>query len=114
MAGSLRASGKRPFLVTFERRTVARSAMGLETPGPWVPLCSAWVDILHGKGSERRETAVEAASIVATFIANSTPLLRSVTEKDRIFWDGRGWDIASIAPMGRNRTVEFTASVRKG
>jgi hypothetical protein len=114
MARTLRASGKRPFLVSFERRTATRSGMGIEKPGPWVALCSAWVDILHGKGSERRDTAVEAASIAATFIANSTPLMRSLTEMDRIFWDGRGWDIQSIAPMGLNRTIEFTATVRKG
>jgi hypothetical protein len=110
---TLRPSGKRPFLVRFERRVFDRGPGGHDVAVANAILGSFWVDIWHGKGSERREAAGQAASILATFVANSCPALREVTEQDQIRWDGRLWDIHSIAPTGLNQTLEFTATVRK-
>ena len=112
MAG-LRRAGRRPFRVEFQRALIVTSPKGHEVLSPWHTVTFAWVDILSGTGAERRETAVTAAGNSATFVANWTPRLAEITEADRIFYGDRAYDIYSIAPTGRNQTLEFTATVRK-
>jgi head-tail adaptor len=114
MAGYKRIpAGERIHQLEFQRRNVARDEMGLEVPGEWTLITRTRAKILHGTGNERREAAGERATIAATFMVNSSPALRTVTEEDRFLWDGQPWDIHSIAPIGRNVRIDFTATAGK-
>lgn len=108
-------AGKRQFRIVFERATVVRSALGVETEGPWAAIEPAMAAISWGSGAERREAAAENASQAATFRVIATAALRGVTPKDRISYDGAAWDITGIAPVGDlHREIEFTAMRSRG
>ena len=100
--------------IQFERATIARNAIGVEEPSAWSLIEKAWAKVLFGTGQERRAAGAEGATQTATFRVLSTIALRTVTERDRILFDGRGWSITSIAPVGVNDEIEFTATVEKG
>jgi hypothetical protein len=108
----LRRAGKRPFRVEFQRATITTNALGHQVESPWTALCAAWVDKLDGRGSERREAAALGSVRATTFVANWTPTLDGVTERDRIVHAGVAWDIKGIANKGRNQVIEFTATSR--
>lgn len=108
-------SGKRQFRILFQRATAGTSALGVETDLPWANIEPALAAISWGSGAERREAAAENASQAATFRVLSTAALRGVTPQDRIFYEGVGWDITGIAPVGDlHREIEFTAMRSRG
>ncbi|HEX8555774.1 MAG TPA: phage head closure protein [Sphingomonas sp.] len=100
--------------ITIQSGQAVRGALGRETETIWADHCKAWARVLFGTGQERREAAAEGASQSATFRVLSSAKTRTVTERFRILFDGRAWDITSIAPIGVNDEIEFTATVAKG
>lgn len=102
------AIGERDRRIEFQRRTVVENALGNDDEVNWPKIEGAWAKVLYGTGRERREAASERATQVATFDVETTAARRTVTEGDRIWFRGRGWNITSIAPIGRDR-IDFTA-----
>lgn len=102
------AIGERDKRIEFQRRTVVENALGGEDEVSWPPIEKAWAKVLFGTGAERREAAVERSSQAATFDVAASSKRRTVTAGDRILFMGRGWDITSIALIGRDR-IDFTA-----
>lgn len=108
-------AGKKQFRIIFQRATSGTSALGVETDLPWADIEPAMAGISWGSSAERREGAAENASQTGTFRVNSTIAVRTVTPRDRILYDGAGWDITSIAPVGDlHREIEFTATRSRG
>ncbi len=108
-------AGKRQWRIVFQRATAATSALGVETETPWTDIEPAMAAVMWGSGAERREAAAENASQAATFRVVSTAALRGVTVRDRILYEGVGWDITGIAPVGDlHREIEFTAMRSRG
>jgi len=101
-------AGRRDKLVTLQRATTVQDEYFEEIP-TWADIGSEWAAVYFGRGSERREAAMEQGSQAATFNVLSNDLTRSVTLKDRIFWEA-AWDITAIAPDTPKRgQIEFTA-----
>ncbi len=101
-------AGKRNRRVTFERATVTTDDYGAEVP-TWADYAEAWAEVLFGTGQERREAAQEAGGQAATFIVPWSPSLAAVALTDRIQALSATWDITSIAPVGLNKELHFTA-----
>lgn len=95
--------------IAFERGTQARSGLGKEPLINWALIGQSYARVLFGSGQERRTAGAEGASQAATFRAPSSSTTRAVIETDRIQFDGRAWNITSIAPIGVNDDIEFTA-----
>lgn len=106
-------AGQRDRRIVFQRGVQVRGGLGREPMAQWQYLCSAWAKVLFGTGQERRASAAETASQTATFRVLSSSETRGVRESDRIQFDGRAWDITSIAAIGVNREIEFTATAKK-
>lgn len=100
--------GKRNRLVTFERATVTTNDYGEEIQ-TWGSYADAFAEILFGTGQERREAAQERASQAVTVIVAWSPTLAAVEPTDRLQALGSTWDITSIAPVGLNEEIHFTA-----
>jgi head-tail adaptor len=101
--------------VRFERATILENDLGGEEADAWELVEMAWAKVLYGTGAERRQAAVDGATQTATFRVLSTNALRGVTIKNRIVDDaGVEWNIVSIAPIGVNKEIEFTARTDKG
>jgi len=109
-------AGKRQFRIVFQRATEGTSTLGVEVDDAWEEIEQAKAAISWGSGAERREAAAENASQTATFRVLSTVALRGVTPRDhRIVYEGVGWDITGIAPVGDlHREIEFTATRSRG
>ena len=100
--------------IAFERGVTVRSGLGREPAAQWASLGTVWAKVLFGTGQERRQAGAEGASQTATFRVLSSLLTRGVTERDRIQFDGRAWDITSISPIGVRDEIEFVATGAKG
>lgn len=105
-------AGKRNRRITVERGTASTDDYGGVTID-WNTLTleiDAWAEVLFGTGQERREAAQEAGNQAATFIVPWTPTLAATALTDRIQALGAAWDITSIAPVGLNKELHFTAT----
>ncbi len=102
-------AGKRNRRITFERATATTNDYG-EDVRTWADYAAAWAEVLFGTGQERREAAQEAGSQAATFIVPWSPSLAAVAVTDRINALSATWDITSIAPVGLNKELHFTAT----
>jgi len=103
------SAGGRHTLVTFERGTATTDDYGGETL-TWGQVAQAWARVTYGTGAERRQAAQEQAEQAATIMALWTPTLAAVAVKDRITFNGASWDITSVAPIGLNTEIHFTAT----
>lgn len=70
-------------------------------PGAWAPYCSAWANVVFGKGEERRQAAQEEASLTATFRVRANAKTDAIATTDRIQFDGAAWNISSNVPYKR-------------
>jgi head-tail adaptor len=102
-------AGKRTRRVALQKGTPTSDDYGGETI-VWATHTDAFAEVLFGTGQERREAAQEAGSQAATFIVPWTPKLAQVVLRDRIEGLGSTWDITSIAPVGLNKEIHFTAT----
>lgn len=100
------SAGKRDHIITIERATAGQDAHGEEV-STWAVFTTEWAAVFWGRGSERRQAAMEQGQQPATFqvLANLDTL--AVTLRDRVNLDGAIFDIAGIAPVGSG-LVEFT------
>jgi head-tail adaptor len=103
------ATGKRDKLVVFQRATGAQDAYG-EPILTWAEIGRAFALVMHGRGSERRQAAMEQGDQPATFRVLSSALTRGLTLRDRIVFEGRPWDIRGVVADSPARgEVEITA-----
>lgn len=103
------AAGERDRLIEFQRLITDEDDLGQQSNPEPERIVRAWAKVLFGSGQERREAAQERASQSATFLCNWTPALAEVTQEHRISALNRIWDITSIAPIGVNDELHFTA-----
>jgi len=103
-------AGNRDKRITFERFTTTENQYGEMVESETPTTFKRWAQVWMGKGSERREAAMEQGSQVATFGLLMDSDTRAVTLKDRIAYAGSAWDIEGIAPDTPNRgEMEITA-----
>lgn len=111
----MRGAGQRDQLVTFQRATISRDALGVETMGDWAALGSRWAQVFFGSGAERRNAGVEQATQAATFVVLADSVTMTITTQDRISHLGLSWDVTGIAQAGERRgQIEFTAVASRG
>jgi head-tail adaptor len=92
---------------------VGENSFGEPTKSADLPrIGGAWARVVFGKGSERREAAIEKADLVATFIVLSRQTTRAIAEGHVIRFAGKYWDITGIAPWEREE-IEITAICRR-
>lgn len=105
-------AGRRDQKVTLERATPTNDAHNEEVLA-WASIGQEWAAVFYGRGSERRQAAMESGAQPATFVVLSNPVTRSLTLLDRIQHGAAAWDIEGIAPeTPRRGEIEITA-VRK-
>ena len=98
---------RRNTLITLERATTERNGYGEEIE-TWGEVGKEWANVVYGRGSERREAAMEQASQPATFYVADNALTRSIMTTDRIVLEGP-WDIESNVPSANRVEREITA-----
>lgn len=92
----------------LERFTTTQNDYGEEVE-TWAAIGQEWANISYGKGSERRQAAMEQASQPATFYVDDNTRTAGLTAKDRISFNGVNWDIEGNVPSGDRMEREITA-----
>ena len=109
------SAGKRDRRIDFQRAARGRDSVGVLIEGAWASIGQRWAQVRYGSGAERREAAAERATQPATFRTLADGLTRTITQQDRIIYDGLTYDIVGIAPIGMGPTeIEFTAVALRG
>lgn len=98
---------RRDTLIALERASTDQNGYGEEIE-TWGEVGKEWASVVYGRGSERRQAAMEQASQPATFYVDDNALTRSITTADRIALDGT-WDIESNVPSANRVEREITA-----
>lgn len=101
---------RRDQLVTLERFTAPENEYGEEVKD-WAAIGTEWAAVYYGKGSERRQAAMEQGSQPANFQFISNTQTRGLTLKDRIEHNG-AWDIVGISPDTPERGLLEVTAVR--
>lgn len=102
-------AGRRDKRIIFERAAIEQNDHGDDIEA-WRFAFKRSAQVWMGKGSERREAAMEQGSQAATFGLLLDSMTRTLTLKDRIVWSGSVWDIESLAPDTPKRgEIEITA-----
>jgi head-tail adaptor len=101
---------RRNQLVTLERFTSTQNDYGEEVED-WGAIGTEWAAVYYGKGSERRQAAMEQGSQPANFQFISNTQTRGLTLKDRIEHSG-AWDIVGISPDTPERGLLEVTAVR--
>jgi len=102
-------AGNRDKRITFQRATTSQDDYGEEV-STWGTLGQQWAAVFWGRGSERRQAAMEQGSQAATFQVIANVKTRALTIEDRIIAENRVWDIQGIAPdMPKRGTIEISA-----
>ncbi len=100
--------------ITIQRSTSAEGRLN-EPVETWADLITVWARRRDASDSQKIEfmAAGQTGSfIVSRFTIRSSEISRSVTPLDRVFHDGKVWDIKGVkeADEGRHRFLEITAS----
>ena len=103
-------AGRRDQLVTLERFTSTQNSYGEEVE-TWAAIGQEYAAVYYGKGSERRQAAMEQGSQPANFQFLSNAQTRGLTLKDRIEHNGV-WDIVGISPDTPERGLLEVTAVR--
>lgn len=71
----------------------------------WVPLLSAWGDVLESLGRERLAAGRIEASKTATIRLLVSTATAAITAADRVLARGSVWNIRSVAAVGRDNAL---------
>lgn len=103
-------AGQRTELIVFQRATLAPNEYN-EQVETWTTYATRRAYVRFGTAQEKRESAQESGAQTATFECERSPMLDTVTLKDRISYLSTFWDLTETAPLDR-KTIRFTG-VRK-
>lgn len=98
-------AGKLDRRITIRRATYTVNGYGEEVP-EWCNIDSVWARQLPSRGSERFAAQEIAATKMVTF---NIRYRSDLTERDRIVFDGKEYNITSIREIGRRVGLEFDA-----
>lgn len=102
------AAGDLDRRITIQRAATVTDAFGGEMP-IWTDLATVWASVELVKDGERFRAAEVAASVDVRFRIRWG---LGVTVEDRVFYDGRAWEIAGVKEIGRRVGQEISASAR--
>lgn len=106
----MKASG-REWLVTIQRYGVAYDEWSQPVEG-WSDLCQVWAEKLDISDGERLRAAQVGAIITTRFRTIWSEQIADLNPKDRLFIDGRYFDISGVKEMGRHDGIEITAAAQ--
>ncbi len=104
-----RPAGQRNKLVIIQRATTAKDAYG-EPIETWAEIGRVMAAMIHGRGDERRQAAMEQGMQPATFQMLSASVTRGLRLRDRLIAEGVIWDVRGVVVDSPQRgTVEVVA-----
>lgn len=102
------AAGNLDRRVTLERYTAVLDDYGGEVR-TWIALATVWARVEQRTGYERSASNQVQAGAVTLFTIRWQQALADLNPKDRILYDGRYWDIESVAELGRRVGFQIAA-----
>ena len=95
--------------IRIEQATPSRDGSGAEIL-TWGLLCTRWASMRYASGSENTSSQKETASASVIF---TTRYISGITEKDRLVYDSKNYDIIQINEIGRRHYHEIITEYRR-
>jgi SPP1 family predicted phage head-tail adaptor len=97
--------------ITIERAMVTLDGFGGEDR-IWLTLSVLWASMTPISDGERFRSDERAADITTRFVVRRSNLTKTIDAKDRIFFEGRMYQIYGVKEIGFRDGIEITASAR--
>lgn len=104
-------AGKLDRRITIQRFTATTDALGGEVK-TWIDIATVWASVEWVKDGERRERLQLSEVAASAEVRFQIRWGLGVTVEDRVFYDGRAWEITAVKEIGRRVGQELTARAR--
>ncbi|QTC88185.1 phage head closure protein [Brevundimonas pondensis] len=94
--------------IVLQRATITRDEFNAEVE-TWADLATVWASYRPVSDGERFRAGERAAEISARFQIRYSSIVKDVTPKDRLVFDGRAYAITHVKEIGRREGIELTA-----
>lgn len=107
-------AGKLNKRITLQRRDATLDSFGTEDQNTWADVFTCWSRIAMQGGKEFQRAQIIVADIEQLFVTRYCSELSDVTEKDRIYYNGKYYDIRSVNNVGeRNVELQFLCTLHR-
>lgn len=106
----MKATG-REWLVTIQRYGVASDEWNQPVEG-WSDLCQVYAEKLDISDGERVRAAQVGSTVTTRFRTLWSEQIADLNPKDRLFLDGRYFEIIGVKEIGRRAGIEITTTVQ--
>jgi SPP1 family predicted phage head-tail adaptor len=97
--------------ITIQRKVVAQNDLGEEIT-TYADVATVWARKLENRGSERFTAQQVVGEAVRTFQFRWSNTVKEITDKHRIVFDGRNFDITDVREIGRREGIEVDCYAR--
>jgi SPP1 family predicted phage head-tail adaptor len=100
--------------IRIDRANIVQDEMGGMANGGFTPLTTIWARRTDLSAAESFKADEKSSTRITIFKVRSSKLIRDVTPKDKIYYNGHDYEITGIKETkeGRNNYLEFTTIVR--
>lgn len=103
----MRRAGRRDRYIEIQRTINTSDGIG-GTVESWATLANFWAEVVPIKAKEKLQSDREIVAKQNRFIIDYSS---TITEKDRIVYNSKYWDIESLRELGRGDGLEILARV---
>lgn len=100
--------------ITVQRRSETLDDFGTEDQNTWSDVFTCWARVAMQNGREFERARIIMADVEQLFVTRYCSELADVTEKDRISYAGKYYDIQFINNVGEQRTeLQFLCTLHR-
>jgi SPP1 family predicted phage head-tail adaptor len=105
-------AGKLDRRVTIRRASYSQDSGSGEMLETWSNLAEAWASWRRASARETLAAAEVSAEVTDVFTMRWSPVLASVTPKDRVLYQGREYNVSEVAEVGRREGIMIRGAAR--
>jgi len=107
----VKKAGKLDRRLRIERVTTARDALGGQSES-WATLATIWAEYQPVKDGERFRAGEIGRDQLARFRIRWSAIVATVTQRDRLVFEGAVYEIVGVKELGRHMYLEITAALK--
>lgn len=98
----------------FQRRDETQDAFGTEDANAWTDVFTCWARFATPQGKEFARAQLLLADVEAVIVTRYCSELAAITEKDRIYYGGKVYDIRFVNNVNEARVeLQFLCTLHK-
>jgi SPP1 family predicted phage head-tail adaptor len=98
--------------VTIRRASYSQDSGSGEMLETWSDLAEVWASWRRASSRETLASAEVSAEVTDVFTMRWSPVLASVTPKDRVLYQGREYNVSEVTEVGRREGMMIRGAAR--